>query len=91
MREKPDSRRYSQFSNLPCRLKAWRTEKGIKVSAAARELGVAPSTWTHWETGRRFPTAALLLALIRYTGIPLVEFVCENSARCPFRNKRPPD
>lgn len=88
MHAKPDSRRYSQFSALPAKLKQWREDKGIKVSAAARELGVAASTWTHWETGRRFPSAALLLALISYTGVPLVEFVCENSDNCPFRKRR---
>jgi transcriptional regulator with XRE-family HTH domain len=87
--EKPDSRRYSQFSALPARLKHWREDKGIKVSAAARELGVASSTWTHWETGRRFPSASLLLGLIEYTGVPLVELICENSAKCPFRKRQP--
>lgn len=88
MHAKPDSRSYLQFSALPARLKQWREDKGIKVSAAARELGVATSTWTHWETGRRFPSAALLLALIRYTGVPLVELVCANFANCPFRKGR---
>jgi transcriptional regulator with XRE-family HTH domain len=50
---------------------------------------VASSTWTHWETGRRFPSASLLLGLIEYTGVPLVELICENSAKCPFRKRQP--
>ncbi len=76
---------YSDFSCLPERLKEWRQRHGIKASSAAIELGVAASTWNHWETGRRFPSGRLLVQLIDYTGISLKEIVCENAHACPFR------
>ena len=57
----------------------------MKISSAASELGVAASTWSHWECGRRFPSGALLLGIITYTGIPLVELVCKSAQNCPLR------
>lgn len=87
MPEWTNSNRYSQFSHLPSRLKAWRAKKKIKISSAAAGLGVAASTWSHWECGRRFPSGALLLEIITYTGIPLVELVCENAQTCQCRQR----
>jgi len=78
---------YSRFSHLPVRLKDWRLQRGIKASSAAAELGVASSTWNHWESGRRFPSGQLLVHLIDYTGISLKELVCENAHICPFRKR----
>lgn len=78
---------YSCFSHLPIRLKDWRLQRGIKVSAAASELGVATSTWNHWESGRRFPSGMRLIQLVAYTGISLKHFVCENAHICPFRDR----
>ncbi len=79
------SPRYSDFSCLPARLKDWRQLRGIKASNAAAELGVAASTWNHWESGRRFPSGQMLVHLIAHTGISLKEIVCENAHVCPFR------
>lgn len=79
---------FFELSDLPGRLREWRESNGIKVSTAAAELGVAPSTWSHWEAGRRFPSGTLLIALVNYTGVSLVDFICENSADCPFRKRR---
>lgn len=79
---------YAEFSHLPVRLKAWRIESGLKATNAAAELGVAASTWNHWESGRRFPSGTLLIQLVRYTGIPLKELICENAHNCPFRKRR---
>ena len=75
---------YAAFSFLPIALQRWRVQRGLKISAAASALGVAASTWGHWETGFRFPTGSLLLDLVRYTGLSLVELVCAHAENCPL-------
>ena len=75
---------YAEFSYLPKALQRWRERKGLKISAAAQGLGVAASTWGHWETGFRFPTGSVLLDLVQYTGLSLVELVCEHGQHCPL-------
>lgn len=88
--KRPDLRPlYSEFSCLPIRLKEWRMQQGIKAASAAADLGVAPSTWNHWESGRRFPSGLLLIQLIDYTGISLKKLVCENAHICPFCHHEP--
>ena len=76
---------YAGFSHLPVALQRWRERRGLKISAAASGLGVAASTWGHWETGFRFPTGSMLLDLVQYTGLPLVELICEHADACPLR------
>ena len=75
---------YADFSFLPKALQHWRERNGLKISAAAQGLGVAASTWGHWETGVRFPTGSVLLDLVQYTGMSLVELVCEHGEHCPL-------
>jgi DNA-binding transcriptional regulator YiaG len=79
---------YAEFSFLPIALQRWRERNGLKISAAAEELGVAPSAWGHWETGYRFPTGSVLLALVQYTGLSLVELLCEHGECCPSHEYR---
>jgi DNA-binding transcriptional regulator YiaG len=78
---------YAGFSFLPKALQRWRGRKGLKISAAAQGLGVASSTWGHWETGFRFPTGSVLLDLVQYTGLSLVELVCEHGEHCPLHHQ----
>jgi transcriptional regulator with XRE-family HTH domain len=61
----------------------------MKMEAVAAELGVATSTWGHWEEGRRFPTLENLALLARYTGIPIQHFLCPHKSRCPFSKASP--
>ncbi len=75
---------YAGFSHLPVALHRWRESRGLKISAAASGLGVAASTWGHWETGFRFPTGSVLVDLVKYTGLSLVELVCEHAQQCPL-------
>lgn len=77
-------------TDLPAVLLAWRLEHGLKMQAAARELGVATSTWGHWETGRRFPNHSSLILISLYTGLPLLRLLCADHDRCPFRKREPP-
>jgi DNA-binding transcriptional regulator YiaG len=78
---------YAGFSYLPKALQRWREREGLKISAAAQGLGVAASTWGHWETGFRFPTGSVLLDLVQYTGLSLVELVCEHGEHCPLHHQ----
>lgn len=80
---------YVDLAALGPNLKRWRLAKGLKLSAAAAELGVATSTWDHWENGRRFPTGRRLLELVAYTGLPLNLLVCANADRCPYAKQQP--
>jgi transcriptional regulator with XRE-family HTH domain len=75
-------------SQFGLRLREWRESNGLKISAVAAELGVATSSWGHWETGHSLPSGANLILLTIYTGIPLQHFVCPNSHRCPFAKSR---
>jgi hypothetical protein len=77
---------YAGFSFLPRALQRWRERKGYKISAAAQGLGVAASTWGHWETGFRFPTGSVLLNLVQYTGLSLAELICEHGEQCPLHS-----
>jgi hypothetical protein len=77
---------YAGFSFLPKALQRWRGRKGFKISAAAQGLGVAASTWGHWETGFRFPTGSVLLNLVQYTGLSLAELICEHGEQCPLHS-----
>lgn len=69
-------------------LREWRLRQGISQEAAAARLGVAASTWGHWETGKRLPTPRLLLLLRELTGMSVGFLMCENSEHCPYRNPR---
>lgn len=69
------------FSDL---LRQWRKDNGLKQSAAAKELGVSTATWGHWEEKIRFPTVGNLIALSRYTKIPVALFICPDGHHCPL-------
>ena len=75
------------LKNLSDLLREWRKENGVKETAAAEELGVGTATWGHWEEGVRFPSLKNLVALSRYTNIPIQHFFCPDRHRCPFRGE----
>lgn len=60
----------------------WRKKKGLKIEAAAKEMGVSPAAWGHWERGIRFPTGRQLTLLSLYTGVPLCQMFCSSSGNC---------
>ncbi len=63
-------------------LKHWRTKRSIKLQTAAQELGVATSTWDHWETGRRSPSLDNLIAVADYLQIPPQCMLCAKKWDC---------
>lgn len=69
-------------------LREWRKEHGVKRDVAAKELGVSAATWGHWEAKARFPSLENLVALSRYTKIPVQHFFCPYKDRCPFTGKK---
>jgi len=44
-------------------LKRLRQQSGLKMYVAAETLGVCKSTWSQWESGKRFPSAEMLAAI----------------------------
>lgn len=70
------------------RLKWWRNKEGLKIAAAAGNLGVSTATWGHWETGHTFPSGEMLLDLCELTGLPLQLLLCPHMEDCPFQNPR---
>jgi transcriptional regulator with XRE-family HTH domain len=71
-------------------LRDWRLRQGLSQEGAARKLGVAASTWGHWETGARLPTPRLLLLLREMTGMSIGYLMCENSENCPHQRQLDP-
>ena len=51
------------YAIFACNLKQLRQGAGLKMYAAADALGVAKSTWSQWESGKRFPSGEMLAAL----------------------------
>jgi transcriptional regulator with XRE-family HTH domain len=77
---------YSQLQLGQC-IRHWRLQQQLSQESAAAMLGVAATTWSHWETGRRLPTPHLLLLLRDLTQIPIGVMLCENAANCPFAKR----
>lgn len=66
------------LSRLPRLLREWRLHHALKAANVATRLGVAPATWGHWETGKRFPSSENLVLVSRLTGIPIHDFFCSD-------------
>jgi len=71
-------------------LRDWRIAHRLSQESAARLLGVAASTWSHWETGRRLPTPRLLFLIREMTGMSIGYLMCENAHSCPYQKDRRP-
>ena len=62
-------------------LRRWRAQQKYPLKHVARELGIAVSTWSQWESGKRFPPDHLLDMLAKYLGIPVCKLFCPQL--CP--------
>ena len=51
---------------MPIRLKELREEKGLNMREAARQLGLAPSTYYNYEIGAREPNSEMLVKLANF-------------------------
>jgi DNA-binding transcriptional regulator YiaG len=57
--------RHHPEPDLQGRLRSFRERWNLTRSAAARRLGVAPTTWARWESGRAHPRGLILRAVLR--------------------------
>lgn len=87
----PEQHHFANRSILGKRLKWWRQKEGLKIAAAAHDLGVSTATWGHWETGHTFPSAEMLFDLCGLTGLPLHLLICPFMEDCPFPTEDSPD
>ncbi len=56
------------------RLRTWRTERGLSLAKAAKQLGVSAPTWYDWERDEKRPRSALRNAIELLTGIPAADW-----------------
>jgi transcriptional regulator with XRE-family HTH domain len=73
------------LTRLPRLLREWRMQHSLKAADVAARLGVAPATWGHWETGKRFPSLENLVLVSRFTGIPIQHFFRSHADDHPHR------
>ena len=65
------------------RLAAHRAERGIKVSALARQIGVSPSLISQIERGQSRPSVSTLFALAEALGVPVDAFFRDGDQAQP--------
>ena len=60
----PKTSRHDRLSRIFAQnLARLRQAAGVKMYAAAEALGVSKSTWSQWESGKRFPGGTMLAAI----------------------------
>lgn len=63
------------LEQVPPRLRALRTERGVTLTVLADATGISRSTLSRLETGQRRPSLELLLPLAQAYGVPLDDLV----------------
>ena len=63
-------------------LRELRRQRGVSIKRAASELGVAQSTWSQWESGKRFPPGLFVELLAAYFRVPPCRLLALVPARC---------
>ena len=51
------------------RLKELRIEKNLTQEELSKEIGTSQSSITYWETGKRIPSALVIITLAKYFGV----------------------
>lgn len=65
---------------MPIRLKELREEKGLNMREAARQLGLAPSTYYNYEIGAREPNSEMLVKLANFYGCS-IDYMIGNEVK----------
>jgi len=60
-----------------------RAKHRLSIRVAARKLGVSPSTWSQWETGKHFPPCYLLDLVAKLFSVPPCKLL-GSEANCPM-------
>jgi transcriptional regulator with XRE-family HTH domain len=68
---------------IGARLATHRAQRGIKVSALARQIGVSPSLISQIERGQSRPSVSTLFALAEALGVPVDAFFRDGDATTP--------
>jgi transcriptional regulator with XRE-family HTH domain len=76
-------------ADVPARLKAVRTRRGMTLMEVADQTGISKSTLSRLETGQRRPTLELLLALSVTYRVPLDDLVGAPEVGDPRIRLRP--
>jgi transcriptional regulator with XRE-family HTH domain len=76
-------------ADVPARLKAVRTRRGMTLMEVAEQTGISKSTLSRLETGQRRPTLELLLALSVTYRVPLDDLVGAPEVGDPRIRLRP--
>lgn len=76
-------------ADVPARLKAVRTRRGMTLMEVAEQTGISKSTLSRLETGQRRPTLELLLALALTYRVPLDDLVGAPEVGDPRIRLRP--
>lgn len=76
-------------SHFRARLRELRKEAGLSQAALAEKAGLAQATIAQWETGRKEPLWANVIALARALGIPSTDFEQPSEGDGKVRRGRP--
>ena len=60
----------------------WRLKRHLSQKQAADKLGVAKSTWSQWESGKRTPSIFYLPLLGQVLKVPWCALLSPNPANC---------
>lgn len=61
-----------------------RGEHGLSIKTAAAKLGVAESTWSQWENGKRFPPRHLFDHIVSMFDVPPCVLLSDSREDCPL-------
>lgn len=68
-------------------LVAIRKANGLKAYVAAVNLGVHKSTWSQWESAKRFPSGDMLALIAAYFHVSPCTLLCPDEIPCPVKAK----
>jgi transcriptional regulator with XRE-family HTH domain len=71
---------------VAARIRTWRTARRESLKSLARTLGVAESTLSMWESGKRFPNPENILCLAQVLGVAPCAFFATEASRCRGKN-----
>lgn len=69
---------------MTIKLKELRERKGLSMREAAKQLGLAPSTYHNYESGEREPNSEMLIKLANFYGCS-IDYMIGNDVR--YRNE----
>ena len=78
-RKTPNDKRGGCFAE---NLAWWRTWRNLTAKEAVQRLGVAASTWSQWESGKRVPSVAYLALIATVLEVPACMLLSENLPAC---------